>query len=130
MKLALRNRRPKQFIELMNIGLPKEILTIKRKLSRNQTRFFRVLGAIVWRQSFAISTITMLTNQDISAKNVRGIGQLGEQLGMFLSEPVSVEISIHLCRIVKFLLPLMLYLSYTQIPTLLVSMRKFLLVNH
>jgi hypothetical protein len=114
----------------MNTGLPKEIMTIKRKLSRNQTRFFRVLGAIVWRQSFAISTITMLTNQDIFAKNVRGIGQLGEQLGMFLSEPVSVEINIHLCRIVKFLLPLMLYLSYTQIPTLLVSMRKFLLVNH
>jgi hypothetical protein len=87
----------------MNTGLPKEIPTIKRKLSRSQTRFFRVLGAIVWRQSFAISTITMLTNQDISAKNVRGIGQLGEQLGMFLLEPVSVEINIHLCRIVKFL---------------------------
>jgi hypothetical protein len=47
----------KQFKELMNTRLPKEIMTIKRKLSRSQTRFFRVLAAIVWRQSFAISTL-------------------------------------------------------------------------
>jgi hypothetical protein len=41
----------------MHAGLAKEIMTIKRKHSRRQTRFFRVLAAIVWTQSFAISTL-------------------------------------------------------------------------
>jgi hypothetical protein len=36
--------------------LPKEILTIN---SRSQTWFFRVLAAIVWTQSFAISTLEL-----------------------------------------------------------------------
>ncbi|KAI5390180.1 hypothetical protein KIW84_075484 [Lathyrus oleraceus] len=45
-EIALRNRGPNQFIVVMNRKLYKDVLTIKGKLSKSQTRYWTTWGAI------------------------------------------------------------------------------------
>uniref|UniRef100_A0A0A9C9R0 Uncharacterized protein n=1 Tax=Arundo donax TaxID=35708 RepID=A0A0A9C9R0_ARUDO len=46
----------------------------KRRYSRSQMRFYLVLAAIAWKQSSAITTITVSTNLGTFAGSVKGIG--------------------------------------------------------